>query len=106
LGDWKKGDTLGIFLREMFKGLFNGGITGLVAGSVCALITRSVPVGATIFLAMTLNMALCGMAGALIPRILQKLKVDPAQSAYIFLTMVTDTIGMYIFLVLGCWLLL
>jgi magnesium transporter len=106
LGDWKKGDTFGIFLREMFKGLFNGGITGLVAGSVCALITRSVPVGVTIFLAMTLNMALCGMSGALIPRILQKLRVDPAQSAYIFLTMVTDTVGMYIFLLLGCWLLL
>ncbi|MDR2677194.1 MAG: magnesium transporter [Puniceicoccales bacterium] len=106
LGDWKKGDTIGIFLREMFKGLLNGGITGLVAGSVCALITRNVSVGITIFLAMTLNMALCGISGALIPRILQKLKVDPAQSAYIFLTMVTDTVGMYIFLMLGCWLLL
>ncbi|MDR1456468.1 MAG: magnesium transporter [Puniceicoccales bacterium] len=106
LGDWKNGDTVGIFFREMFKGLFNGSITGLVAGSVCALITRSVPIGATIFLAMTLNMALCGISGALIPRILQKLRVDPAQSAYIFLTMVTDTVGMYIFLLLGCWLLL
>jgi magnesium transporter len=106
LGEWKSGDTPGIFLREMCKGLFNGSLTGLVAGSASALITRNISVGLTIFLAMTINMALCGISGALIPYILRKLRVDPAQSAYIFLTMVTDTVGMYIFLLLGCWLLL
>ncbi|MDR3117346.1 MAG: magnesium transporter [Puniceicoccales bacterium] len=106
LGDWKRGDTLPICLRETIKGLSNGFLTGLVAALACTILTRNLLLGFTVFLALTLTMGLCGIAGALIPCGLRRLHCDPAQSAYIFLTMVTDTIGMYIFLRLGCWLLL
>ncbi|MDR2576461.1 MAG: magnesium transporter [Puniceicoccales bacterium] len=106
LGDWRRGDTLGICLRETLKGIANGILTGLVAAIISAFLTKNIAVGTAIFLAMVLNMALCGLSGALIPYALKKIGCDPAQSAYIFLTMVTDTVGMYIFLRLGCWLLL
>ncbi|MDR3316779.1 MAG: magnesium transporter [Puniceicoccales bacterium] len=106
LGEWRRGDTLGICIRETFKGLFSGILTGLVAAVASGILTHNSFVGLAIFLAMVLNMALCGLSGALIPYVLQKMNFDPAQSAYIFLTMVTDTVGMYIFLRLGCWLLL
>ncbi|MDR2029937.1 MAG: magnesium transporter [Puniceicoccales bacterium] len=106
LGDWKRGDTIPICLRETIKGLSNGFLTGLVAAVACAVLTHNLLLGFTVFLALTITMGLCGIAGALIPYGLQKLRCDPAQSAYIFLTMITDTVGMYIFLRLGCWLLL
>ncbi|MDR1437491.1 MAG: magnesium transporter [Puniceicoccales bacterium] len=106
LGEWKSRDTLSICFREMAKGILNGIITGFVAAVVSSFLTRNPRVGIAIFLAMTLNMATCGLAGAMIPYLLHRLKFDPAQSAYIFLTMITDTMGMYIFLTLGCWFLL
>jgi magnesium transporter len=106
LGEWRRGDTMGICCRETMKGLLNGLLTGCVAALVSGFLTGNCRVGMAIFLAMTLNMALCGLSGALIPYLLRRLHFDPAQSAYIFLTMITDTAGMYIFLCLGCWLLL
>ncbi|MDR0428760.1 MAG: magnesium transporter [Puniceicoccales bacterium] len=106
LGEWKNGDALPICLREIAKGILNGVITGFIAAIVSSILTRNIRVGIAIFLAMTLNMATCGLSGAMIPYLLRRLKFDPAQSAYIFLTMITDTVGMYIFLTLGCWLLL
>ncbi|MDR2664532.1 MAG: magnesium transporter [Puniceicoccales bacterium] len=106
LGEWRRGDTGGICVRETLKGLSNGIIIGLVAAFAGAFFTHSARVGLALFLAMVINLSLCGLAGALIPFCLQKLKFDPAQSAYVVLTMITDTAGMYIFLRIGSWLLL
>lgn len=106
LGEWHRGDTLRICVKEALKGLLNGILIGLVSAIVSALVTSNVLIGLAIFLTMMINMGICCLAGALIPYLLRKLNFDPAQSAYIFLTMITDTLGMYIFLVLGCWLLL
>jgi magnesium transporter len=106
LGEWRRGDLFPICIREGLKGLLNGFITGIVAGTLGAVFMHNVRWGLAIALAMTLTMGLCGIAGALIPYGLRRMKCDPAQSASIFLTMITDTAGMYIFLTLGCWLLL
>ncbi|MDR1436034.1 MAG: magnesium transporter [Puniceicoccales bacterium] len=106
MDQWRRGDTVGICVRETLKGLCNGLTIGVVAGAASALLTRNVRVGAAIFLAMTANLSLCGLSGAVIPFTLHKLKFDPAQSAYIFLTMITDTMGMFFFLRIGCSLLL
>ncbi|MDR0678914.1 MAG: magnesium transporter [Puniceicoccales bacterium] len=106
LGEWRRGDTGGIFIRETLKGLCNGIIIGIVSAVAGASLARNFRVGLALFFAMVINLAVCGLAGALVPYSLQKLKFDPAQSAYVVLTMVTDTVGMYVFLRIGCWLLL
>jgi magnesium transporter len=106
LDQWRRGDTVSICLRETLKGLCNGLITGSIAAAASALLTNSLNVGLAIFFAMVANLSLCGLSGALIPFALHKLKFDPAQSAYVFLTMVTDTMGMFFFLRIGCALLL
>jgi magnesium transporter len=49
-------------------------------------------------LAMVVNMAAAGLAGAAIPLVLRALGRDPAQSASIFLTTVTDVVGFAAFL--------
>lgn len=105
LGEWHRGDTLSICLKEILKGLLNGLLIGTISSVVCTIITGNSLVGLAIFLTMIFNMGICCLSGALIPYVLRKLNFDPAQSAYIFLTMVTDTLGMYIFLMLSSWLL-
>ena len=51
-----------------------------------------------ITLAMVVNMTAAGLFGAAIPLLLRALGRDPAQSASIFLTTVTDVVGFAAFL--------
>jgi magnesium transporter len=53
---------------------------------------------AVIACAMVVNMTAAGLAGAAIPLLLRALGRDPAQSASIFLTTVTDVVGFAAFL--------
>lgn len=55
---------------------------------------------------MILSMTYAGLAGALIPITLRKMKLDPAQSSQMFLTASTDIVGFAVFLGLGSWFLL
>ena len=58
----------------------------------------SVGLSLVIGLAMVVNMAAAALSGAVIPLILRALGRDPAQSAAIFLTTVTDIVGFASFL--------
>lgn len=95
-----------ICLKELFKGLCNGMIVGLIGALIAWLVTSETKLSIVIFLACLSNMAIAGLFGAGIPLILQRLHFDPAQSASIFLTAVTDITGFTIFLGLGTWLIL
>ncbi len=106
LGELQRGDALKLCLKEALKGLFNGTVIGLVGGIIATFISHNWLMGLTVFLAISLNMFLSGFVAALIPLLLKKLHFDPAQSAYIFLTAITDMTGLFIFLTLGSKLLL
>ena len=56
--------------------------------------------------AMVANLLVAGMSGALIPLLLDRLNVDPAVAAGVFLTTVTDVVGFFVFLALGAVFLL
>ena len=47
---------------------------------------------------MIVNMSAAALAGAIIPLVLERIGRDPAQSASIFLTTVTDIVGFASFL--------
>ena len=47
-----------------------------------------------------------GLAGITIPVVLERLGADPADSAVVFLTTVTDCVGFFTFLGLATWILL
>lgn len=49
-------------------------------------------------IAMTLNLAVAGLFGSLVPLTLRKLKLDPALGSSVLVTAVTDTGGFLIFL--------
>lgn len=106
MGQVTGGDGIRICLKEMVLGLMNGVVVGLVAALAVFVFTLEVPVSLVVLFAMIATMGLAGFTGALIPLLLKKLNLDPAQSSSIFLTAITDMAGFLIFLSMGSWFLL
>ena len=55
---------------------------------------------------MVVNMVVAGFSGILIPLGLDRIGIDPAIAATVFLTTVTDVVGFFIFLGLAALVLL
>lgn len=95
-----------VIIKEVMGGLING-IGVAVVTAICVFgwrivegdtITPSSGLALVIGLSMVINMVAAALAGALIPLILKAMGRDPAQSAAIFLTTVTDIVGFASFL--------
>ena len=87
-----------LVFKEIFLGLFEGAIIGILAATVFVFWHKNIYLGLILFLAMILYMIIACSMGFLIPLILDKLKVDPAIASSIFLTTFTDVFGFFIFL--------
>ena len=87
-----------VLLKELLAGALNGGAIALVTGLGVLLWSQSIGLAAVIGVAMVLSMMLAGLSGAAIPLVLTRLGQDPAQSASIILTTVTDIVGFFSFL--------
>ena len=95
-----------LIVKELLAGTINGVAVAIVtavavfAWRLLAGDTTQAGFGLSLVigLAMVVNMAAAAISGAVIPLILQALGRDPAQSAAIFLTTVTDIVGFASFL--------
>jgi magnesium transporter len=98
LGELSPRDGVRALAREVLIGLANGiAVGGLIA--LIALIWKGTPMlGAIVGLATLLNMVGAGIAGALVPVIMQVLRIDPALGSPILVTTVTDACGYFIYL--------
>ena len=98
LGDieWR-GNKLRI-LKEIFVGVLNGAVTGLVAGAVIYWMYGNLYLGIIIFVAMIANLVIAGFFGFLVPVVLKALNADPAVASSIFITTATDVFGFFVFL--------
>ena len=93
-------------LKEFLVGLFNGVIVGFIACIVAIIFNQTWMLGLVVFLAMSGNLIIAGIAGVSVPIILEKLGFDPAVASSIFITTCTDTLGFTLLLGIGSWLLL
>ncbi len=84
--------------REMTIAFLNGLTIAAIAGLGATLWFQNVHLGLVIAAAMQCNILLAGLAGVLIPVLLDKFDQDPAVSSSIFVTMITDSMGFLIFL--------
>lgn len=91
--------------REALLGLFNGVFMGLLSGGVVYVVTlngqghsRALVLAAIISAAMFLNMLVAALAGATIPLLLKRIRIDPAIASSIFVTTCTDVLGFFAFL--------
>jgi magnesium transporter len=92
--------------KEALVGVTNGAAIGSAALLV-ALLTHQTPMfGVLVFLAMTGNLFVAGFAGAFVPLVLKRFKIDPAIASSIFVTTFTDVCGFLLLLGLAGVLLL
>ena len=95
-----------VMRREVAVGLINGLIFGLVMGVVGVLWFGSPALGGVIAVAMVVNLIVAGLAGTMVPIVLDRCGVDPALASGAFVTTVTDVVGFFAFLSLAAWVLL
>ncbi len=89
------------FLIGILNGLFLGTLTGFVVYFVAAGSQgpgRALALGLVIAASMVVNMLVAATAGAVIPLLLRRLRVDPAIASSIFVTTCTDVMGFFVFL--------
>lgn len=87
-----------VIRREFFVGLINGLVFATVLGVVGLVWFGSPLLGAVIGAALVINMVIAGLAGTVVPVVLDKLQIDPALASGTFVTTTTDVMGFFIFL--------
>jgi len=84
-----------VLYRELFVGVLTGLAVGLVTAGIALMWQGDVRLGLVVGLALIINHTLACTSGAAIPFIMKSLGFDPAQSATIFATTVTDVVGFF-----------
>ncbi|MCP4994440.1 MAG: magnesium transporter [Gammaproteobacteria bacterium] len=94
----------------VFKELAVAGLNSLIWSVVVALLASfwfdNFDIGLVIGAALTINLLIAALSGALLPITLEKLGIDPALAGSVLLTTVTDVIGFMSFLGLATLFLL
>ncbi|CAM4113697.1 magnesium transporter [Pseudoalteromonas byunsanensis] len=94
-----------ILSKELAIGALNGVLWSILIAGVVALWRWDFVLGAVIAFAMFMNLLAAGIAGASIPIILKRMKIDPALAGSVVLTTVTDIVGIFAFLGTATWFL-
>ena len=94
--DWNSG--MRPIMKETLVGLGNGAAIGAITATIVGFWTGQWVLALILLGAMCLNLVIAGVAGGMVPLLLEKLGFDPAISSSIFVTMFTDTGGFFLFL--------
>ncbi len=92
--------------KEVMVGLACGVANGVVTALVALAFHQPPMLGVVICLAMVGNLFVAGFAGAFIPLVLERFRIDPAIASSVFVTTFTDVCGFALLLGLSGWLLL
>lgn len=84
--------------KEMLVGFGNGVANGSITALIVGLWTSNWILAGVLLLAMTVNLVIAGVAGAVVPLGLERLGFDPAVASSIFVTTCTDVGGFFSFL--------
>ena len=91
-------NTIRTIRREITVALMNGATIAALIGAGAWLVYGNPQLGVVIASAMMLNVLVAGLAGVLVPVVLERLEQDPAVASSVFVTMITDSIGFLAFL--------
>ena len=98
LREVRTGNWWRVTRKEAAIGFINGLVVAATTGLAVGLWTGITAFGLVIGISMVASMLVAGVAGALIPLLLNAIGQDPAQSSSIILTTVTDVVGFMSFL--------
>ncbi|WP_158967806.1 magnesium transporter [Chachezhania sediminis] len=99
-------NVLRVIRREALVGLLNGLVFATVLGLVGALLFGRPMLGVVIASALIINMIVAGLAGTVVPVLLERFGADPAVASGTFVTTTTDLVGFFSFLGLASVVLL
>ena len=93
-----RSNTWRTIIREISVALLNGLTIAALLGFGAGLIFANAQLGAVIAAAMLINILLAGLSGVVVPVFLERSGQDPAVASSVFVTMITDSMGFFIFL--------
>ncbi|AMN49055.1 MULTISPECIES: magnesium transporter [unclassified Psychrobacter] len=99
-------NRLWLFNKELWVGAINGLIWAIIMAIIAQMWFHDVKISAVIGFAIAINMTAANVSGISIPLMLKRMNIDPALSASVILTTVTDIVGFMSFLGLASVLLL
>jgi len=89
--------------KEFLIGILNGIIFAIITAIIVQFWFNEFNLSLLIGISMILNMIVAGLFGILVPVSLKKLNIDPALASSVFVTTITDVIGLLSFLGLGSY---
>jgi magnesium transporter len=98
LGGLPAGTGHRLLMREIRLGLMHGLFLGIAVGVTAAIWKGNWVLGLVLCIAMVGNMMIAALAGAGVPLLLRRLRLDPAASSAVFVTTLTDVFGFLLFL--------
>ena len=98
MGEIEPRDGLRTLGRELLIGMANGLAVGLLVTLIALALHEPPLLGLVVGFAILMNMIGAGIAGALVPILMQLARVDPALASPILVTTITDTCGYLIYL--------
>ena len=84
--------------REIRVALLNGVTIAVLIGVGAGIVFQNPQLGLVIAAAMLINIGVAGLAGVLVPVVLERFDQDPAVASSVFVTMITDSMGFFAFL--------
>ncbi|MGP4714748.1 magnesium transporter [uncultured Psychrobacter sp.] len=92
--------------KELWVGAINGIIWAIIMAFIAQLWFHDIKISSVIGCAIAINMTAANVSGISIPLMLKRMNIDPALSASVILTTVTDIVGFMSFLGLASVLIL
>ncbi|MES9857615.1 MAG: magnesium transporter [Sedimenticola sp.] len=98
LGQLSGKNTRWLVMKELAVGGINSVIWAAVVALIAGVWFNSAEIGLLIAAALSINLILAALTGALLPMALDKVGIDPALAGSVLLTTVTDITGFFAFL--------
>lgn len=99
-------NALPVIRKEILTNTLNAVILSALTSAVIWVIYRDLQLAGIFAAAIIGTLTIAGLAGALVPLIMDRIKVDPAIASGVFVTTMTDIISFFSFLGLASWLLM
>ncbi|WP_436375374.1 magnesium transporter [Cytobacillus sp. BC1816] len=96
-GDLEKENKWKLVIREAGTGLINGGICGVLVNFIVYFWKGNFFLGVLVGVSILFTLIVATLAGALIPLLMHRMKIDPAVASGPFITTINDLISILIY---------
>lgn len=96
-GEYQQGGKLKLMFKEISTGLIIGGVCGVLIILIIYLWKGELFLGILVGISLLATLTIATLSGAIIPLVMDKLKIDPAVASGPFITTINDLISISIY---------